>query len=61
MIPRGASDMAKNEQLERMLTIFSQLVSTKTNEVYGFELLECIIANFTPYVLALVINGYNHN
>ena len=48
MIPRGASEMAKEQQLERLLAIFSQLVSTKTNEVYGFELLECIISSFPP-------------
>lgn len=47
MIPRGASDIAKNNQLERLLTIFQQLVATKTNETYGFELLECIISSFS--------------
>lgn len=46
MIPRGASDMAKNNQLERILAIFQQLVATKTHETYGFELLECIISTF---------------
>lgn len=46
MIPRGASDMVKNNQLVRLLAIFQQLVGTKTFEVYGFELLECIISNF---------------
>lgn len=48
--------MVKNDQLEQLLTIFSQLVSTKMNEAYGFELLECIIANFAPYVFASTIN-----
>lgn len=47
-IPRGATNMVENQQLERLLSIFSQLVSIKANEIYGFELLECIIANFTP-------------
>jgi exportin-2 (importin alpha re-exporter) len=46
MIARGAADIVRNNQLERLLAIFSQLVSTKTNEVFGFELLECIIQNF---------------
>lgn len=46
MIARGAADIAGNNQLERLLAIFSQLVSTRTNEVFGFELLECIIENF---------------
>ncbi len=40
--------MAKAGQIETMLAIFSQLVSTKSNEIYGFELLECIISNFPP-------------
>lgn len=46
MIPRGASEIAKNNQLERLLAIFQQLVATKIHETYGFELLECIISNF---------------
>lgn len=46
IIARGAADIARNNQLERLLAIFSQLVSTRTNEVFGFELLECIIENF---------------
>ena len=48
IIPRGSVGIAKNNQIETMLAIFSQLVSTKSNEIYGFELLECIIANFPP-------------
>lgn len=46
IIARGATDIARNNQLERLLAIFSQLVSTKINEIFGFELLECIIENF---------------
>jgi len=48
IVPRGISHMVQNNQLETVLGIFSSLVSTKTNEIYGFELLECIIANFPP-------------
>ena len=48
MIPRGASEMAKSGQIETLLAIFSQLVSAKSNEIYGFELLECIISSFPP-------------
>lgn len=47
MIPRGASEIAKNNQLERLLAIFQQLVGTKTHETNGFELLECIISSFS--------------
>lgn len=47
MISRGAADIARNNQVERLLAIFSQLVSTKSNEIFGFELLECIIEYFS--------------
>ena len=48
MIPRGALNMVKENQLQPLLAIFQQLVGTKLFEVYGFELLECIISNFPP-------------
>lgn len=51
MIPRGTTHMEQNKQLETLLGVFSQLVVTKTNEAYGFELLEVIIASFTPTAL----------
>ena len=51
MIPRGTTYMVHNQQLETLLGVFSQLVVTKTNEVYGFELLEVIIASFPPLAL----------
>ncbi|KAL6719612.1 importin-alpha export receptor [Lecanora helva] len=51
LIPRGASYIAQNNQLEAILGIFSNLISTKTNEIYGFELLECIISNFAQPTL----------
>lgn len=47
MIPRGASEIVKDNQLERLLTIFQQLVATKTHETYAFELIECIISSFS--------------
>lgn len=43
--------MEQNQQLEPLLGVFSQLIVTKTNEVYGFELLEVIISSFAPAVL----------
>jgi exportin-2 (importin alpha re-exporter) len=46
IIPRGASYIAQNNQIEIILGIFHHLVSTKTNETYGMELLECVVANF---------------
>ena len=48
IIPRGAADIIENNQLETLLGVFQQLVATKTNETYGFELLECVVNNFPP-------------
>ena len=48
MIPRGTTPIMQNQQLEPLLGVFSQLVATKANETYGFELLEVIIASFPP-------------
>lgn len=48
IIPRGATDIANNNQLEPILGIFQQLVANRTNEIYAFELLECIISSFPP-------------
>ena len=47
IIPRGIDYIAENNMIETILGVFSNLVSTKTNEIYGFELLECIVANFS--------------
>lgn len=47
-VPRGVDGIVENKQLETLLGVFQQLVATKTNEIYGFELLECILGNFTP-------------
>jgi len=47
IIPRGALYIAQNNHLETLLGVFSNLVATRTNEIFGFELLECIVANFT--------------
>ena len=48
LIPRAPSEIVQNNQIESILGIFQNLVSTRTNEIYGFELLECIIGNFPP-------------
>ena len=48
IIPRAASEMASNNQIESILGIFKYLIGSKTNEVYGFELLECVISSFPP-------------
>lgn len=48
LMTRGASQTAENKQLEPILGIFQTLITTKVNEIYGFELLESIVANFAP-------------
>ncbi|KAL8828047.1 MAG: hypothetical protein Q9191_002818 [Dirinaria sp. TL-2023a] len=52
VIPRAANEFARADQLEQLLAIFQRLVSTKINEIQGFELLECIIANIPVGILA---------
>ncbi|KAI5297643.1 importin-alpha export receptor, partial [Ascosphaera atra] len=51
VIPRGSEAIAKNNQIEPILGIFQKLVSSKTNESYGFDLLEAVVANFPPQAL----------
>ncbi|KAL9128218.1 MAG: hypothetical protein Q9217_003064 [Psora testacea] len=51
IIPRGVTEITQSDQLETLLGLFQQLVATKTNETYGFELLECIVNNFAPSAL----------
>lgn len=46
VIPRGATEIIANNQLETLLGIFQRLISTKTNEVYAFEMLESILLTF---------------
>ena len=48
IIPRGINEIVDNKQLETLLGVFQQLVAAKTSEIYGFELLECILSNFSP-------------
>lgn len=42
--------MVENNQLQAILAIFQSLITTRANEIYGFELLESVVANFTPSV-----------
>lgn len=48
MIPRDAQSIVAKNQLEPILGIFQKLVSSKANEAYSFELIECIIASIPP-------------
>lgn len=54
IIHRAADWITKNNQIEPVLGIFQKLVSSKTNESYGFDLLESVIANFPSYVHSFV-------
>ncbi|KAL9040431.1 MAG: hypothetical protein Q9180_001912 [Flavoplaca navasiana] len=59
LMTRGASQMAENKQLESILGIFQNLIVNKATEIYGFELLESIMANFAlsiigPYFVTIL-------
>jgi len=51
IIPRAAEDLIKNNQLPNVLGLFQKLISTKTNEAYGCDLLEVCITSFPPQSL----------
>ncbi|KAL9104414.1 MAG: hypothetical protein Q9163_000619 [Psora crenata] len=51
IIPRGVREIGQSDQLKTLLGVFQQLVATRTNEIYGFELLECIISSFARSAL----------
>jgi exportin-2 (importin alpha re-exporter) len=51
MIPRGVETITKNNQVEPLLGVFQKLVSAKFSEVYGFDLLESVLANFPASAL----------
>lgn len=51
MIPRATTQIIANNQLEQILIIFQKLISSKSNESYGFDLLECICSSFPINVL----------
>ncbi len=48
IITRGVEYITGNNQIEPILGVFQKLVSSKTNESYGFDLLETVISNFPP-------------
>lgn len=49
IIPRGASDILANNQLEPILGIFQKLISVKAHELYAFDVLESIVTSFQAY------------
>lgn len=58
IIPRGVETITKNNQIEPILGIFQKLVSSKSSENYGFDLLESVVANFPPY--GSLLAAYKH-
>jgi exportin-2 (importin alpha re-exporter) len=51
MIPRGAEDIVRDNQVEPILGIYQKLVSTKVHESHSFELIETVISSFPLPVL----------
>ncbi|KAL2785466.1 CAS/CSE protein [Aspergillus keveii] len=51
IISRGSQHILENNQLINTLGIFQKLLSSKTNESYGFDLLETVVENFPPATL----------
>jgi exportin-2 (importin alpha re-exporter) len=48
LMSRMTSLIVENGQIEPILGIFQKLVSSKTNESYGFDLLEAVVTTFPP-------------
>ncbi|KAL2828225.1 CAS/CSE protein [Aspergillus cavernicola] len=51
IISRGSQHILENNQLINTLGIFQKLLSSKTNESYGFDLLESVIEHFPSATL----------
>ncbi|KAL4759970.1 putative chromosome segregation protein Cse1 [Aspergillus foveolatus] len=51
IIARGSQHILENNQLINTLGIFQKLLSSKTNEGYGFDLLEAVIEHFPSAAL----------
>jgi len=59
MIARGSNIIVQNNQVEPILGVFQKLISSKVNEVHGFDLVDAIIAGIPaeavkPYFLPLL-------
>jgi len=48
LVSRGAGEIISNNQIEPILGVFQKLVSSKSTDVYGFDLLESIISAVPP-------------
>jgi len=45
IIPRGATEIVANNQVEQILGIFQKLMSKKSTEIYSFDVLEAVITS----------------
>lgn len=59
ILPRGASNIVRNKQIEPMLGVFQKLVSSKVSESQGFDLLESLVesvpaSDFQPYFVSIL-------
>jgi exportin-2 (importin alpha re-exporter) len=45
IIPRSATEIVANNQVEPILGIFQKLMSKKSTEIYGFDVLEAVITS----------------
>lgn len=69
IVPRGASDIVQNNQVEPILGIFQKLVSTKVQENHGFDLLEAVVGalpaeNLKPYfvdIIRIILNRLSNS
>lgn len=49
LMARLTAQITQDGQIEPILGIFQKLVSSKTNESHGFDLLEAVVATFPAY------------
>lgn len=48
LVSRGAGEISSSNQIEPILGVFQKLISSKSSDVYGFDLLESIISAYPP-------------
>ncbi|KAH8683367.1 CAS/CSE protein [Tricladium varicosporioides] len=69
IIPRGAAEIVSSNQVEPILGIFQNLLSKKSTEIYGFDILEAVITSlpvaaieqYFPTILQLIFNRLTGN
>ncbi|RDL35142.1 putative importin-alpha export receptor [Venustampulla echinocandica] len=69
IIPRSAADIVANNQLEPILGIFQKLMSKKSTEISGFDVLEAVVTScpvsaieqYFPTILTIIFTRLNNN